>query len=65
MTEEVNDIIKSVSINQILISILEHHGKISVPTVKFLESANINKQLVIDFEESGPNFIFSLRSENE
>ena len=65
MTEDVQGIIQSVSINQILISILEEQGKITVPTIKFLEAAQTDKELVIDYDEEGPSFTFSLRTKSE
>lgn len=65
MTDDVEGLIQSISINQILVSILEEHGKITVPTLKFLEAANIDKELVIDYDEDGPSFTFSLRGKNE
>jgi hypothetical protein len=65
MTEDVQGLIQSVSINQILVSILEEHGKITVPTLKFLDAAKIDKELVIDYDETGPSFTFSLRDKNE
>jgi hypothetical protein len=65
MTDNVEEVIKSVSINQILIAILSEHGKITVPTLKFLDAANIDKELIIDYDEEVPSFIFSLRDRNE
>ena len=65
MTENVEGLVQSISINQILVSILEEHGKITVPTLKFLEAVNIDKELVIDYDENGPSFTFSLRDKNE
>lgn len=65
MTEDTEGIIESVSINQILVSILEEYGKLTVPTLKFLDAANIDKELVIDYDESVPSFTFSLRDKNE
>ena len=65
MTDNIEGLIQSVSINQILVSILEEHGKITVPTIKFLEATNIDKELVIDYDENGPSFTFSLRGKNE
>jgi len=65
MIENVEGIIESVSINQILVSILEEQGKITVPTLKFLDAANVDKELVIDYDETGPSFTFSLRDKNE
>ena len=65
MTEDVDGLIKSVSINQILVAILEEHGKISVPTLRFLDASQADKELVIDYDESGPSFTFSLRDKVE
>jgi hypothetical protein len=65
MTENIEGIIESVSINQILVSILEEQGKVTVPTLKFLDAANVDKELVIDYDEAGPSFTFSLRDKNE
>lgn len=65
MTDDVEGLIQSISINQILVAILEEHGKITVPTLKFLEAANTDKELIIDYDEDGPSFTFSLRNKNE
>jgi uncharacterized membrane protein YcaP (DUF421 family) len=65
MTEDVEGIIQSVSINQVLVAILEEHGKLTVPTLKFLDAANIDKELVISYDEEPPSFTFSLRDKNE
>lgn len=35
MTEDINELIQSVSLNQILVAILEEHKKITVPTLRF------------------------------
>jgi hypothetical protein len=65
VTENIDEVIQSVSINQILVAILEEHGKITVPTLKFLDAAQSDKELVIDYDEEGPSFTFSLRDKNE
>lgn len=65
MTENVEGIIQSININQILICILEEQGKITVPTLKFLEAAKTDKELVIDYDEEIPSFTFSLREKNK
>ena len=64
MTEDASNLIQSVSINQILVSILQEQGKVTVPTLTFLEAAKIDKELVIDYDEDGPSFTFSLRSKD-
>ncbi len=44
---------------------LEEHGSISVPTLKFIDAGNVEKELVVDYDEEGPSFKFSLRDKNE
>lgn len=64
MTEEIEGVIESVSINQILVAILEEHGSVKVPTLTFLDAAKTDKELVINYDEEGPSFTFSLRSKD-
>ena len=47
------------------LAILEEHGKIVVPTLRFLDANVSTKELVIDYNEEGPSFTFSLREKNE
>lgn len=65
MTDNTDSLMQSISLNQILVAILEEQGKVSVPTLKFLDAQKENKELVVDYDEDGPLFIFSLRSKNE
>jgi hypothetical protein len=65
VTEETEGLIQQVSINQVLISILEEYKSLKVSTIKFAEAAKVDKELVIDYDESGPSFTFSLRDKNE
>ena len=62
MTE---DIIQSMSLNKILIALLEEYGSLSVPTLKFVEAGNQDKELVVEYDETDLTFKFSLRSKNE
>lgn len=64
MTEEIEGVIQSISMNQILIAILESQGSVKVPTLTFLDAAKTDKELVIDYDEEGPSFTFSLRSKD-
>jgi hypothetical protein len=64
VTEEQSDLIKSVSLNQILIAILSEQGKVTVPAIKFLDAQKEDRELVIDYDEDGPSFTFSIRSKN-
>lgn len=64
MTQDIEGLVTSISMNQVLVAILEEHGKIVVPTLRFLDANVSNKELVIDYDEDGPSFTFSLRDIN-
>jgi hypothetical protein len=65
VTDDIEGLVTSISINQVLVAILEEHGKIVVPTLRFLDAGATEKELVIDYDENGPSFTFSLRDKNE
>ena len=65
MTQDIEGLVTSISMNQVLVAILEEHGKLVVPTLRFLDVNVSNKELVIDYDEEGPSFTFSLREKNE
>ena len=64
MTDDIEGLVTSISMNQVLVAILEEQGKITIPTLKFLDVNVSNKELVIDYDEAGPSFTFSLREKN-
>jgi hypothetical protein len=65
MTDEIESLVASININQVLVAILQEHGKLSVPVMKFLDSKNNNSELIIDYDEETPSFTFSLRDKQE
>ena len=65
MTDNVEGLVTSININQVLVAILEEHGKLTVPTLRFLDAGATEKELVIDYDETGPSFTFSLRDKSE
>ena len=65
MTEDIEGLVTSISINQVLVAVLEEYKKLTVPTLRFLDAANTEKELVIDYDENGPSFTFSLREKND
>ena len=65
MTDNIEGLIQSVSINQVLVAILEEYRKLTVPTLRFLDASKTDKELVIEYDEEGPSFTFSLRDKNE
>jgi len=61
MTEDITSLVASININQVLVAVLEEYGKLTVPTLKFLEVKTNNKELVIDYDDTTSSFTFSLR----
>ena len=61
MTDDIQGLVTSISLNQVLVAILEEHTKLTVPTSKFLEVSSEEKELVIDYDENNLTFTFSLR----
>ncbi len=64
MTDDLEGLITSISMNQVLVAILEEHKKITIPTLRFLDVNVSNKELVIDYDETSPSFTFSLREKD-
>lgn len=65
MTNDIEGLVTSISINQVLVAVLEEYGKLTVPTLRFLDAGAAEKELVIDYDEDGPSFTFSLRDKVE
>ncbi len=65
MTEDIEGLVTSISINQVLVAVLEEYKKLTVPTLRFLDAGKSEKELVIDYDEEGPSFTFSLREKND
>jgi len=64
MTDDVENLVASINLNQVLVAILEEYGKLTVPTIKFLDSNIENKEMIIDYDEEIPSFIFSLKDKD-
>ena len=65
MTDDIEGLVTSISINQVLVAVLEEYGKLTVPTLRFLDAGSKDKELVIDYDETIPSFTFSLRDKIE
>ena len=65
MTDDIQGLVTSISINQVLVAVLEEYGKLTVPTLRFLDANATEKELIIDYDEDGPSFTFSLRDKIE
>jgi hypothetical protein len=64
MTDDIQGLVTSISLNQVLVAILEEYKRLTVPTLKFLDIETTEKELVIDYDETGPSFTFSIRNKN-
>jgi hypothetical protein len=62
---DVNEVQAQLTASKVLISILETIGQVSVPTRTLFEANNKDKELVVDYDETGPNFIFRLPKPEE
>jgi len=62
MTEE---IIQSLSLNKILVALLEEYKTLEVKTDKLVNANNEDKELVVDYDDQNLTFRFSLRSKDE
>ena len=65
MTDDIQGLVTSISINQVLVAVLEEYGKLTGPTLRFLDAGESEKELIIDYDEEGPSFTFSLRDKIE
>ena len=65
MIDDIQGLVTSISINQVLVAVLEEYEKLTVPTLRFLDAGASEKELVIDYDEEGPSFTFSLRDKIE
>ena len=59
------DFLADLNLSQILVSILEAVGEVEVPTVKFMNADFKNKEIVVNYDDDIPSFIFSLRDKVE
>ena len=62
MTEEydINDVQASLTASKVLVAILETLGEVRVETKTLVGAENTDKELIVDYDENGPCFIFRL-----
>lgn len=63
--DNIEELISSISLNQVLMAVLQERGQVSVPVLNFLEMNTDNKDLVVTYDENGPSFVFSIKDRNE
>lgn len=74
MTEEIIEQVQSFDVNEVqaaltaskvLVAILDTHGPLKVPTSTVFAADNKDKELIVDYDEEGPSFIFRLPTEED
>ena len=64
MTEEVqhdiNEIQAQLTASKVLVAVLETLGTVRVPTANLISATNEDKELLVDYNPDGPEFIFSV-----
>jgi len=63
MTEKnAEELFKEMSLSKVLIAILETIKEISVPVMTFLDSANEDKELEVEYNSDDETFLFKLKN---
>lgn len=63
MTDNHEDMLKSMNATTILISILNQIGSISIPTKDFLEVNSQDRQLSVEYDSESLSFTFKMQEE--
>lgn len=65
MTEQTpEDIFKGMTLSKILVAMLETIKEINIPSLTFLDAANEDKELQVDYDSDTQSFTFRLRDKN-
>ena len=66
MTEiNAEDVYKDLNISKILIAALEVLGKIDIPALTFLDAAQRDRELQVDYNSDNQLFTFKLKDNND
>jgi hypothetical protein len=65
MTEKTpEELFKEMSLSRVLVAIMETITEISVPSETFLNSANEDKELEVEYNSDAQTFVFKLKEKN-
>jgi hypothetical protein len=65
MTDQApEDIFKDMNLSKVLVAILETIKEINVPSITFLDAANEDKELQVDYDSDNQSFTFKLRDKD-
>lgn len=62
---DVNEVQAALTASKVLVAILETLGEVRVLTKTVFEATNKDKELIVDYDENGPAFIFRLPKDGD
>jgi hypothetical protein len=63
MTEKTpEELFKEMSLSKVLVAIMETIKEVNVPLLTFLDSANEDKELEVEYDSDKENFVFKLKN---
>ena len=65
VTENTEDVFKSMNASRILVSILETLGSVTVSTETFLKANAEDRELNVEYDDEKLSFIFKIKENNE
>lgn len=65
MKDNIEDVIASIKVEQVLVAILNTVGEVKVPTEEFFKTNNDDYEMIMSYDDEVPSFIFSVRNKNE
>ena len=65
MTEKTpEELCKDMSLSKVRVAIMETVKEVNVPLLTFLDSANEDKELEVEYDSDKENFVFKLKDKN-
>lgn len=65
MTDNIEEVMATIKVEQVLVSILNTVGEVRVNTDKFFEARKDNYELVMSYDDEGPAFTFNVRNKDD
>ena len=56
------ELFKDMSLSKVLVAIMETVKEVNVPLLTFLDSANEDKELEVEYDSDKENFVFKLKN---
>lgn len=63
--EQFVEAMKTMNVNNVLVSALKHYGQLTIPVLTFLDSVGKDNEMRIDFDADENVFIFKLKEKED